>query len=221
MLVLPKGEYVPHRVSGGSDMAGPKPEKVAVVEDLERRLRASQVVILTDYRGLTVDEIGTLRGRLREANVEYRVAKNTLLALAAERCGYKNLSQFLSGPTAVVFGQDDPSVPARVLQEFIRQYRKLEIKGGVVSGEALDAPSMRALATLPTRMELLARTVGMIQAPLRMLVTALNGPARGLVTALDALRAMREAESGGTAAEVAAETVEAAPVVAVPAEGTA
>jgi len=185
-------------------MADPRPEKVAVVEDLERRLRASQVVILTDYRGLTVDEIGVLRGRLREANIEYRVAKNTLLAIAAERCGYKDLSQFLSGPTAVVFGQDDPGVPARLLQEFIRQYRKLEIKGGVVSGEALDAASMRALATLPSRMELLARTVGMIQSPLRMMVLVLSGPARGLVTALDALCAKREAEDGGSTPEAAA-----------------
>lgn len=197
-------------------MAEPRPEKVAAVEELERRLRASQVVILTDYRGLTVDEIGALRGRLREANIEYRVAKNTLLAIAAERCGYKNLSQFLSGPTAVVFGQDDPSVPARLLQEFIRQYRKLEIKGGVISGEALDAAGMRALATLPTRMELLARTVGMVQAPLWMMVAVLQGPARGLVTALDALRSKREAEGGGSAGGAAVEAAEAAP-----AEGTA
>jgi large subunit ribosomal protein L10 len=201
-------------------MTEPRPEKVAVVEDLERRLRASQVVILTDYRGLTVDEIGALRGRLREANIEYRVAKNTLLAIAAERCGYKELSQFLSGPTAVVFGQDDPSVPARLLQEFIRQYRKLEIKGGMVSGEALDAAGMRALATLPTRVELLARTVGMIQAPLRMIVAVLSGPARGLVTALDALRVKREADGGGGAAEAGTETAEVAlPVEAPPAEG--
>jgi large subunit ribosomal protein L10 len=223
-------------------MADPRPEKVAVVEDLERRLRASQVVILTDYRGLTVDEIGALRGRLREANIEYRVAKNTLLAIAAERCGYKDLSQFLSGPTAVVFGQDDPSVPARLLQEFIRQYRKLEIKGGVVSGEALDAAGMRALATLPTRIELLARTVGMIQAPLRMIVSVLSAPARGLVTALDALRAKLEAEGGGSAPEAAtapeavtapeaatapdaatapAEAAPATPAEVAPAEGTA
>ncbi len=198
-------------------MADPRPEKIAVVEELEKRLRASAVVILTDYRGLTVDEIGALRGRLREANIEYRVAKNTLLAIAAERCGFSDLSRFLSGPTAVVFGKkDDPGLPARLLQEFIRQYRKLEIKGGVVSGEALDAASVRALATLPSRAELLARTIGMIQAPLRAVVTVLNGPARALVTALDALRAQREAAGGENVPQAAMEGVEAAP-----AEGTA
>ncbi len=174
----------------------PKPDKVTAVEELEKHLRASPVVILTDYRGLTVDEIGTLRGRLREANVEYRVTKNTLLAIAAERCGYAGLVGFLTGPTAVVFGRDDPGAPARVLQEFIRQYRKLEIKGGLVSGEALNADEVRVLATLPSRAELLARTLGLIQAPLRAVAVVLSAPARGLVTALDALRVKREADSG-------------------------
>lgn len=192
-------------------MPDPRPEKVAAVEELEKHLRTAEVVILTDYRGLTVDEIGALRAKLREADVEYRVAKNTLLAIAAQRCGYADLSPFLTGPTAVAFGKDDPSLPARLLQEFIRQYRKLEIKGGVVSGEALDAAGVRALATLPPRAELLARTVGMIQAPLRAVVTVLSGPARGLVTALDALRAKRETSGGETVLQAAAEGAEAAP----------
>jgi large subunit ribosomal protein L10 len=191
-------------------MGEPRPEKAATVEDLERRLRASDVVILTDYRGLTVDEIGALRGRLRDAKLEYRVAKNTLLALAAERCGRGDLSKFLSGPTAVVFGRDDPGVPARLLQEFIRQYRKLEIKGGMVSGQALAGDEVRALAALPSRMELLARVMGMIQSPLASLASVLNAPARGLVTALDAVRKQREA-AGGDAAPPAADAAPAPP----------
>jgi large subunit ribosomal protein L10 len=212
-------------------MANPRPEKVAMVEELEQRLRGASIVILTDYRGLTVAEIGALRGRLRDANVDYRVAKNTLLALAAERCGLRSLAGFLSGPTAVVFGRDDPGVPARVLQEFIRQYRKLEIKGGVLGGQALDADEVRTLATLPTRGELLSRAIGMIQAPLRAVVMTLNAPARGLVQALDALRIKREperpAESAADAGdagggEPAAPGAEAAAVVdggpAAPAE---
>lgn len=203
-------------------MTNPRPEKVAMVEELERRLQGASVVILTDYRGLTVEEIGALRGRLREANVDYRVAKNTLLALAAKRCGLDTLAAFLSGPTAVVFGRDDPGVPARLLQEFIRQYRKLEIKGGVLGGEALDPEGVRALASLPSRPELLARTVGMIQAPLRALVTVLNAPPAALVYALDALRARREAEAPSPPAapaaegEVPAPAVESAPPPAAP-----
>lgn len=197
-------------------MTEARPEKVAVVEDLEKRLRASDVVILTDYRGLTVDEIGALRGRLREANIEYRVAKNTLLAIAAERCGYGGISSFLSGPTAVVFGRDDPGPPARLLQEFIRQYRKLEIKGGVVSGETLDADAIRVLATLPSRLELLAKALGAIQAPLRAMVIVLSGPARGLVTALDALRAKREPAAQAAEQGAPASAGQGAPATAAP-----
>jgi large subunit ribosomal protein L10 len=181
-------------------MAHPRPEKVAEVEDLEKHLRASSVVIFTDYRGLTVGEIGALRGRLREAALEYRVAKNTLLGLAAERAGLSGLEPFLSGPTAVVFGRDrDPALLARLLQEFIRQYRKLGIKGGVIGGESLDAAAVQALASLPPRTELVAKLLGVLQSPLRGLVGVLTGPSRGVVTALDALRVRREAQAGGEA----------------------
>jgi len=176
-------------------MPEPRPEKVAEVETLEQRLRASTIVILTDYRGLTVGEIGALRGKLRGASLEYRVAKNTLLSRAAERVGVVGLDPHLTGPTAVVFGNDDPGVPARLLQEFIRQYRKLEIKGGVVEGQALDAAGVAALASLPGKLELMARVVGAVQGPLYALVSVLVATPRGLVTALDAIRKRREAES--------------------------
>jgi large subunit ribosomal protein L10 len=219
-------------------MAEPRPDKVAEVEALEQRLRSSTIVILTDYRGLTVGEIGALRGKLRGASLEYRVAKNTLLSRAAERVGVVGLDPHLTGPTAVVFGKDDPGVPARLLQEFIRQYRKLEIKGGVVEGQALDAAEVQALASLPTKLELVARVVGAVQGPLVSLVSVLSAAPRGLVTALEALRKQREAaspasaapqpqrESDGTAP--AAEAQEAAPLppaapeaapAATPAEG--
>src|SRR5579859_1092184 len=175
-------------------MAEPRSDKVAEVEALEERLRNSSIVILTDYRGLTVGEIGTLRGKLRGASLEYRVAKNTLLSRAAEKVGVVGLEPHLTGPTAVVFGNDDPGVPARVLQEFIRQFRKLEIKGGVIEGHALDAAGVQALATLPGKQELLARVVGAVQGPLYSLVMVLTAAPRGLVTALDAIRKRREAE---------------------------
>jgi large subunit ribosomal protein L10 len=185
-------------------MAEPKPEKVAEVKALEQRLRSSSIVILTDYRGLTVGEIGTLRGKLRGASLEYRVAKNTLLSRAAERAGVAGLDPHLNGPTAVVFGNDDPGIPARVLQEFIRQFRKLEIKGGVVEGQPLDAEGVQALAALPTKSELLARVVGAVQGPLSALLMVLNAAPRGLVTALDAVRKRREADEASGRAPAAA-----------------
>ncbi|HET7380821.1 MAG TPA: 50S ribosomal protein L10 [Gaiellales bacterium] len=198
-------------------MAEPRSDKVAEVEALEERLRNSSIVILTDYRGLTVGEIGTLRGKLRGASLEYRVAKNTLLSRAAENVGVVGLEPHLTGPTAVVFGNDDPGVPARVLQDFIRQFRKLEIKGGVVEGHALDAAGVQALATLPGRPELLARVVGAVQGPLFSLVMVLTAAPRGLVTALDAIRKRRETEEGASGKQAAspaepAPSADAAPV---------
>jgi len=199
-------------------VAEPRPDKVAEVEALEERLRTSSIVILTDYRGLTVGEIGTLRGKLRGASLDYRVAKNTLLSRAAERVGVVGLEPHLTGPTAVVFGNDDPGVPARVLQDFIRQFRKLEIKGGVVEGQALDAAGVQALATLPTKLELLARVVGAVQGPLYSLVTVLNAAPRGLVTALDAIRKKREAEEPAAETKAAASApAETEPAAAAPA----
>ena len=192
-------------------MTNPRPEKVAAVEGLEQRLKASSVIILTDYRGLSVDEIGALRGRLRDADVEYRVTKNTLLALAAERCGLHGLSAYLNGPTAAVFGKDDPGVAARLLQDFIRQYRKLEIKGAVIDGEALDADAVRLLATLPSRAEMQARAIATIQAPLRSIVTVLNSSASALVYVIEAYRSRREAEEGAATPSPAPVTAEAAP----------
>jgi len=196
-------------------MTNPRPEKVAAVEGLEQRLKASSVIILTDYRGLSVDEIGALRGRLRDADVEYRVTKNTLLALAAERCGLHGLSAYLNGPTAAVFGKDDPGVAARLLQDFIRQYRKLEIKGAVIDGEALDADAVRLLATLPSRAEMQARAIATIQAPLRSIVTVLNSSASALVYVIEAYRSRREAEEGAATPSPAPVTAEAAEAAAV------
>lgn len=199
-------------------MTDPRPDKVAEVEALEQRLKASSIVILTDYRGLTVGEIGALRGRLRGASLEYRVAKNTLLSRAAERAGVAGLDPYLTGPTAVVFGNDDVGGPARLLQDFIRQFRKLEIKGGVVEGQTLDAAGVQALATLPTRPELLARVVGAVQGPLAALVSVLNAAPRGLVTALEALRKQREA-AGEPASVPGVSSVEGGPAEGAAAAG--
>lgn len=196
-------------------MTRPRPDKVAEVTALEERLRSASVVILTDYRGLTVGELTALRSKLREASVDYRVTKNTLLSRAAERAGVPGLAPMLAGPTAVAFGRDDPGALARILQEFIRQYRKLEIKGGVVDGEVLGPEGIQALANLPSRPELLARVVGAIQAPLAGLLGVLAAPCRALVTALDALRQQRE---GVGEAGRSPEPVEGAGAPAAPAE---
>lgn len=171
----------------------PTREKEKQVAEIRERLARSQAVVLTDYRGLNVAELSDLRGRLRRAGVEYRIVKNTLLEIAAESLGLPHLDALLSGPTGAAFSYDDLGAPARVILEFIRQTRKLEVKGALVEGRLLDARGAAALAELPGRPELLARAVGGIQAPLRGIVGVLSGTVRQLVYVLDAVREKRVA----------------------------
>jgi large subunit ribosomal protein L10 len=171
----------------------PRPEKVTEVDRLQARLKKAGAVIFTDYRGLTVAEITQLRGRLREAGAEYRVVKNRLLGIAARATGVEGLGAMLEGPTAAAFVADDPVSVAKILQEFIRQTRKLAIKGSVISGQLYDSNRTRALADLPGRQELLARTVGSIAAPLAGLAGVLSALPRNLVYALDQIRQQRSA----------------------------
>jgi large subunit ribosomal protein L10 len=186
-----------------------RPEKVEAVEALRARLARARGVILTDYRGLTVPEMNQLRTRLREARVEYRVVKNRLLLRAARAAGIEGLESYLEGPTAAAFGYDDPVVAARVIQEFIRQMRKLETKGGIVEGRAVTPEQVRALADLPPRPVLLAQVVGGLQAPLGRLVGVLTGLQRNLVWVLAQVQARRAGTAGeGAAAAGAGATVE-------------
>jgi large subunit ribosomal protein L10 len=173
----------------------PKPEKIQAVQERRDRLQRVRGLVLTDFRGLSVPEMERLREELRKNGVELRVVKNTLFGLAAQEAGLHGLEAFLEGPTAVAFAYDDPTVPARTVMEFIRQYRKLEVKGGLVEGRIVDATGVRALAELPPRAELLARVAGGIQAPLGGLLQVLSGLQRNLVYVLDRIREKRESQA--------------------------
>jgi large subunit ribosomal protein L10 len=170
----------------------PRPEKVAEVERIADMLRRTQGAVLTDYRGLNVKSINELRRRLRAEGIEYRVVKNTLTKLAAEKADLPELGQYLTGPTAIAFGYDDPVSPARIIAGFAKESRVLTIKGGVVDGKVIDAAGVGALADLPSREVLLAQVVGGIQAPISGFVNVLQGTIRSLVYALDAVRRQRE-----------------------------
>ncbi len=170
-----------------------RPEKVAQVEALEAWLRGAAAAILTDYRGLNVGELGQLRARLREAGAEYRVVKNTLLRRAVAALGIAGLDPYLEGPTAIAVSREDPVAPARALQEFIRQMRKLEVKGALVEGRVMTAEEVRALADLPGKAQLRARLLGALQSPAAGLAGVLRGVQRNLVYALDQIRKQKEA----------------------------
>ncbi len=170
-----------------------RPGKVERVEALRTRLAEAGGVILTNFRGLNVREIAGLRKKLRDVGVEYKVIKNTLLARAAESLDLGQLKPYLEGPTGIAFCADDPAAPARVLHEYIRQMRKLEVKGGLIEGRVLSADQIKALADLPPKATMLALALGSLKAPMYGLVGVLTGLQRNLVYAIDQIREAREA----------------------------
>ncbi|MGB9887838.1 MAG: 50S ribosomal protein L10 [Moorellales bacterium] len=167
-------------------------EKQAVVARLEEKLGRSQVVLFADYRGLKVSEITELRNRLRQAGAEFQVVKNTLTRLAARRVGLEGAETYLVGPTALTVCEQESAVPARILQDFARDHKALEIKGGLLRGRVLSGDQVKVLADLPSREELLARVMGCAQAPLAGAVGVLQGLLRNLVYVLDQVRQAKE-----------------------------
>lgn len=142
----------------------PRPHKVAVVEEVRQRLSESTATVLTEYRGLSVDDLAELRTRLRESDASYRVVKNTLTRLAVRDAGVDIPDDLLIGPTAITFCAGDPVAAAKVLRAFSREHPELVIKGGLMEGRLLDAEETTRLAELASREELLARLAGLMEA---------------------------------------------------------
>jgi len=171
---------------------GKKHEMVAF---LAEKLSRSQIVIATDYRGLSAGEIAELRWKLREAGVEYRVVKNTLASFAAAKVGKPNLSELLRGPTALAFGYEDPVWSAKAVIEWQRSRESpLAIKGGLLGERLLTTGEVQSLASLPPREELLAKVTGAMQAPIYRLLSTLSGNLRALVWIL---QSRKQALEGG------------------------
>ena len=161
-----------------------KTEKEAVVAEVQEKLKKAAAAVLTEYRGLSVQDLAELRRDLRAQGVEYKIYKNTLAKRAADQAHLAGLHEHLTGPTAIAFGYDDPIAAAKLVSAFSKKHSALSIKGGLLDGRVIDAASMRALANLPSREVLLAKVVGLLQSPISGLATVLNGPIRGLAVAL-------------------------------------
>ena len=159
----------------------PTQEKVTAVEDLKSRLDGVRTVVLTEYRGLTVQQLSDLRKQLRAVSAEYKVVKNRLARLAIASSPFGGLSTLLKGPTGVIISKEDPVAVAKVLHTFARAHQALAIKAGFVEGQVLPPTELRALADLPSREALRAQIVGAIQGGLSMLVGLLTAPQRELV----------------------------------------
>jgi len=172
----------------------PTARKETAVQELRDRLAESQNLFLTDYQGLTVEEITKLRGELRKDGNSYSVVKNTLFRIAAGEHVASKLEQFLAGPTGIVFAKgNDPVAPAKALKQFSDATKKLSVKAAYIDGQLVDAQQVAVLASLPPKIELIARLVGTLASPLRGLVTVLSGNQSGLVRALNQIREQKEA----------------------------
>ncbi len=171
-----------------------RPLKEEQVGVLTEKLKAARVVVLTDYRGLTVAQLQDLRAKLRQSDVEYRIVKNTLTRRAADAAGHVTLSPNLKGPIALAFGYDDLTAPAKLLGEWARAARlRLDIVGGLVEGRYFGADQVKQLAELPPREYLIAQLLGTLQSPVATLVATIQSPAQQLVGLLEAYKNKLEA----------------------------
>lgn len=178
--------------------------KQPIVQEISEQIKDAQSVVVVDYRGLTVAEDTQLRKQLREAGVAYKVYKNTLVNFAIKGTDFESLSDVLEGPNAFAISTTDATAPARVIAKFAKTAPALEIKAGVVEGTFYDADGMNAIATIPSREELLSKFLGSIQSPIANFARVIN----------------QIAEKGG-AADVEVKAEEAAPAEEAPVEAPA
>jgi large subunit ribosomal protein L10 len=148
--------------------------KEAKVAEIKEKLEKAQSVVLANYQGLTVEEDTQLRKSLREAGIEYKVYKNTLVTLAAKELGHEGIVQYLEGPVSIAIGYEDATAPARVLNDFAKGHKKLELKAGLVAGEVYDSEKVKQLADIPPKEVLIAKLLGSFKAPLSNLAYLLN-----------------------------------------------
>ncbi len=177
-------------------MAGPRAEKVAVVAEVEGRLTRAGGAILTEYRGLKVGDLATLRRALSAAGAEYKIYKNTLVRRATAETGATVIDAFLVGPTAIAFVDGDVAAAAKVLRDFARTNPSLVVKGSYVSGTVLDASSTARLAELPPREVLLAQIAGAMAAPMQKMAALLKAVPQNLAYGISALVERRRGEEG-------------------------
>lgn len=196
----------------------PRPEKVAVVDEVRDKLSSSTATVLTEYRGLTVSQLASLRAELRKANAEYKVAKNTLTRIAAREAGLEVPDAMLSGPTALAFCGDDPVSVAKALRTFAKANPALIVKGALLEGRLLTAEETGQLADLASREELLAKVAGMIQTliaqPARLALASLTKMAQLMA----ALQEKKASEPQPSTPEAASEAPSEEPAAESPAE---
>lgn len=171
----------------------PTQAKRETVAALSEQLGSSRAAIVSDYRGLTVADITTLRHSLREQGIAYRVVKNRLMRIAAEQAGRGELVDLLDGPSAIAFGPGDETATARAFVDAVRRYRQVAIRGALLGTRRIDEAGVRRLAALPSREVLLAQLAGAMASPLATTAGLLAAGLRNLGAGLRQLEARRAA----------------------------
>nr|WP_315025107.1 50S ribosomal protein L10 [uncultured Aminipila sp.] len=161
-------------------------EKQLIIDEIKEKLEKAQSAVVIDYIGTTVAQADAMRKKLRDANVDYTVYKNTLVKRAIEGTKYEGLAEVLEGPSAVAISYEDAVAPARVINGVIKEYKKMSFKAGVVEGTFFDAKGIEAIATLPSREELIAKFMGSIQSPVSKAVRTFQAIADAKAEAAEA-----------------------------------
>lgn len=185
----------------------PTDRKSETVEQLRNLFEGCTIAISADYSGMTVGAMTELRRSLRDSGVEFHVVKNRLVYLAADAAGRPAVKEIVKGPTGLALGFGDPVEPARALTEFLRNTRyPLEVRGGVLGDRVLTAQEVSSLALLPSKDQLIAQLLGLMQGPITGLARVLNAPLSALVTVLQRhMEASEDEEQSSSEAAPAAE----------------
>ena len=166
----------------------PNVKNIEQVKELSDTLSKASAVYFTEYHGLNVGDVTKLRSEFFKADVEYKVAKNTLIKLAAEANDIQGLDEVLKGSTAIAIAYDEPVAPAKVIKEFIKDNDLPNVKGILFDGELLPGEEFKRLADMPSKEELLAKFVAMLNSPLQKFVATLNAPLQNTVGVLSSLK---------------------------------
>ncbi|NUM81531.1 50S ribosomal protein L10 [bacterium] len=173
-----------------------KENKNELITELAEKLQKASGIYLTDFSGIDVKKMEDLRNKFRENKSEFKVVKNTLAKIALNRAGYDGgLDKFLEGPTGIAFGYEDPIAPAKTLSEFLKDKEndKLKLKICVIEKQLFEASKLGDIAKMPTKKDLLAQLMGLLNSPMQNVVMLLNTPMQNLVGVLDSLKNQKAA----------------------------
>jgi large subunit ribosomal protein L10 len=176
-------------------MATSKIKKTETMDEIRELLKTSKNIVLSEYRGLNVEQVTDLRSKLRKAGVKFKVLKNTLTKKLFAEAGIENMEEHLQGPVAISFLSDDVAASSKAIMDFAKKNELLVVKAGYVDGKFVEASGIKTIAALPSREVLLSMVLSTMNAPVKDLLSVLQGTTRKLVYALNAIKEQKEKEA--------------------------